>query len=134
MTTRLRRSRSVVVAVSPNDFAAAGKLLRGADGSEEIQQLEDLQARRVDRIVIHASDPGKNLPLFALHTKGLRTLDGIECRGKLTRDGVGHEFIYRATRNNSTSIMTMIKAMIMTMIIMTINLGTTGRRSRRTTR
>ena len=52
---------------------------------------------------------------------------GPDLRAEATR-------LYRATRNNSTSIMTMIKAMIMTMIIMTINLGTTGRRSRRTTR
>lgn len=42
------------------------------------------------------------LPLFALHTKGLRTLDGIECRGKLARDGVAHEFVFRATRNTAT--------------------------------
>ena len=42
------------------------------------------------------------LPLFALHTKGLRTLDGIECRGKLARDGSVHEFIFRATRNTAT--------------------------------
>src|SRR5215212_9179955 len=42
------------------------------------------------------------LPLFALHTKGLRTLDGIECRGKLTRDGAVHEFTFRAFRNAGT--------------------------------
>jgi hypothetical protein len=42
------------------------------------------------------------LPLFALQTKGLRTLDGIECRGKLNRDGAVHEFVFRATRNTAT--------------------------------
>ncbi|MEJ7639701.1 MAG: hypothetical protein WKF75_17445 [Singulisphaera sp.] len=43
------------------------------------------------------------LPLFALHTKGLRSIDGIECRGKVNRDGVTHEFVFRATRNTATS-------------------------------
>src|SRR5437588_10558338 len=42
------------------------------------------------------------LPLFALHTKRLKTLDGIECRGKLTRDGKTHQFLFRATRNTAT--------------------------------
>ena len=43
------------------------------------------------------------LPLFALHTKGLRSIDGIECRGRVNRDGVTHEFVFRATRNTATS-------------------------------
>jgi len=43
------------------------------------------------------------LPLFALHTRGLNTLDGIECRGKAHRDGVTHEFAFQATRNTATS-------------------------------
>lgn len=42
------------------------------------------------------------LPLFALHTKGLKTLDGIECRGTTTRDGQTHEYVFRATRNTAT--------------------------------
>src|SRR5256714_12888375 len=42
------------------------------------------------------------LPLFALHTKGLKTLDGIECRGRITRDGQTHQFTFRATRNTAT--------------------------------
>lgn len=42
------------------------------------------------------------LPLFALHTKGLKTLDGIECRGRSSRDGQTHEFTFRATRNTDT--------------------------------
>lgn len=42
------------------------------------------------------------LPLFSLHTKGLRSIDGIECRGRLNRDGSAHEFIFRATRNTAT--------------------------------
>src|SRR4051812_32877543 len=42
------------------------------------------------------------LPLFALQTKNLRSLDGIECRGRLKRDGVDYEFVFRATRNTAT--------------------------------
>src|SRR4051794_11495300 len=42
------------------------------------------------------------LPLFALHTKRLKTLDGIECRGRTTRDGQTHQFTFRATRNTAT--------------------------------
>jgi hypothetical protein len=39
------------------------------------------------------------LPLFALDTKGLRTLDAIECRGRLNRDDVAHEFTFQASRS-----------------------------------
>lgn len=42
------------------------------------------------------------LPLFALHTKGLRTLDAIECRGQMTREGIAHEFTFRAFRSTAT--------------------------------
>lgn len=42
------------------------------------------------------------LPLFALHTKRLKTLDGIECRGRITRDGQTQAFTFRATRNTAT--------------------------------
>jgi hypothetical protein len=42
------------------------------------------------------------LPLFALHTKGLRTLDAIECRGRSSRDDVAHEFSFRAFRSTAT--------------------------------
>lgn len=42
------------------------------------------------------------LPLFALHTKGLRSLDAIECRGRLTRTEVTHEFTFRAFRSTAT--------------------------------
>ena len=40
------------------------------------------------------------LPLFALHTKGLKSLDGIECRGRVTRDEQVHAFTFRATRSS----------------------------------
>jgi hypothetical protein len=42
------------------------------------------------------------LPLFALSTKGLRTLDGIECRGTITRNDETHSFVFRASRNTAT--------------------------------
>lgn len=39
------------------------------------------------------------LPLFALDTKGLRTLDAIECRGRLRREDGAQEFVFRASRS-----------------------------------
>lgn len=42
------------------------------------------------------------LPLFALHTKRLKSLDGIECRGRISRDGQTHQFLFRSTRNAAT--------------------------------
>jgi hypothetical protein len=42
------------------------------------------------------------LPLFALHTKGLKTLDGIECRGRSSRDGETQDYLFRVTRNTSS--------------------------------
>ena len=42
------------------------------------------------------------LPLFALHTKRLQTLDGIECRGRTTRDGQTYEYVLRITRNTAS--------------------------------
>lgn len=42
------------------------------------------------------------LPLFALDTKRLKTLDGIECKGRVKRDGQTHQFTFRATRNTAT--------------------------------
>jgi hypothetical protein len=42
------------------------------------------------------------LPLFALHTKGLSTLEGIECRGRVQRDGATHEYFLRISRNTGS--------------------------------
>lgn len=42
------------------------------------------------------------LPLFALQTKGLRSLDGIECRGTATRNGETHHFTLKVSRNTSS--------------------------------
>jgi hypothetical protein len=55
-----------------------------------------------DRQFIKAEANLLRLPLFALSTKGLRTLDGIECRGLITRNGTVHEYKFRATRNTNT--------------------------------
>src|SRR5437870_555458 len=59
-----------------------------------------------DRLIPHFIRAEANLlrlPLFALHTKGLRTLDGIECSGRrLDGDGQLHDFTFRATRNTAT--------------------------------
>jgi hypothetical protein len=41
-------------------------------------------------------------PLFALSTKGLKTLDGIECRGKIRRGGQLQAYALRATRNTAS--------------------------------
>ncbi len=42
------------------------------------------------------------LPLFALQTKGLRSLDGIECSGTITRGGETHQFTFVAARSTIT--------------------------------
>src|SRR5438132_7834710 len=58
-----------------------------------------------DRLLPHFIRAEANLlrlPLFALHTKGLKTLDGIECTGRIARDGETREFIFRSTRNTAT--------------------------------
>lgn len=41
-------------------------------------------------------------PLFAIGTKNLRTLDGIQCSGRMTRHGESYQFTYKATRNTAT--------------------------------
>src|SRR5438445_5951803 len=41
-------------------------------------------------------------PLFALSTKGLKTLDGIECRGTVRRGGTAHTFSLRVSRNTAS--------------------------------
>lgn len=42
------------------------------------------------------------LPLFALHTKGLRSLDGFECRGRISRNGQTRDFLFRTARSTAT--------------------------------
>ena len=40
-------------------------------------------------------------PVFSLRTKGLKTLDGIECVGKRVEEGKEHRFALRVTRNTA---------------------------------
>ena len=42
------------------------------------------------------------LPLFALHTKGLNTLEGIECHGRIKREGKTQEYVLRISRNTAS--------------------------------
>lgn len=42
------------------------------------------------------------LPLFALHTKGLKNLDGFECKGTTTRGENTLEFVFRTARSTAT--------------------------------
>ena len=42
------------------------------------------------------------LPLFALHTRGLGSLDGIECRGRAHRNGIAQDYFLSSTRNTAT--------------------------------
>lgn len=52
--------------------------------------------------IIRAEANLLRFPLFALHTKGIRTLDGIRCSGRLQRDGQTVQYSFTATRNTST--------------------------------
>ena len=42
------------------------------------------------------------LPLFALRTKGLKRLDGFECRGTTTRNDATWDFVFRTARSTAT--------------------------------
>jgi hypothetical protein len=75
------------------------ELLSKVDGSEAITGPGGELVPRVIKVEANLL----RLPLFALHTKGLRTLDAIECRGRLTRDGVAHEFTFRSFRSTATA-------------------------------
>jgi len=63
---------------------------------------KSIDGSNVPAALIKAEANLLRLPLFALGTKGLKTLDGIECRGRVTRDGQTHEFTFSATRNTAT--------------------------------
>ena len=52
--------------------------------------------------VVRAEANLLRLPLFALHTKGLRALDGITCSGRFRRGGETVQFTFSATRNTAT--------------------------------
>src|SRR4051794_7541737 len=72
-----------------------------ADESPTLFELQSSGASLLPRF-IRAEANLLNLPLFALQTKGLRSLDGIECRGKVTRGETTYDFTLRASRNTAT--------------------------------
>jgi hypothetical protein len=78
---------------------SVGKKLVGILEYEQLTLQEEIKSP--DR-TIKAEANLLRLPLFALHTKGLRTLEGIECRGQLTRDGKTHEYVLRISRNTAS--------------------------------
>lgn len=84
------------------DFPA---LVPGDDSKQAAMATADPSlARWEDNLIPHFIRAEANLlrlPLFALHTKRLKTLDGIECTGRITRDGETHQFRFRATRNTA---------------------------------
>ena len=71
------------------------------DDTRDLFELQQAGANLLPRH-IKAEANFLRLPLFALSTKGLRSLDGIECRGTVTRNGETHKFILTATRNTAT--------------------------------
>src|SRR5438876_10327669 len=84
------------------DWENAGRGLAAAVPAHNavISETDVEESRAAQLIKVEANL--LRLPLFALGTKGLKTLDGIECRGRHTRDGQTHEFTFRATRNTAT--------------------------------
>lgn len=57
---------------------------------------------RTERPTIAAEANFLRLPMFALHTKGLKQLDGFECRGTTTRGDNTWEFLFRTARSTAT--------------------------------
>jgi hypothetical protein len=68
-------------------------------GGEKVPPAE--QSRPAPSPIIRAEANLLRFPLFALQTKNLKTLDGIECSGRMTRRGESYQFTYRATRNTA---------------------------------
>lgn len=85
------------VDTSPPESVADAAPLRQGD-------LFDLQRAGANLLprFIKAEANLLRLPLFALHTKGLKTLDGIQCRGTITRNDETHEFTLIASRSTRT--------------------------------
>jgi hypothetical protein len=64
--------------------------------------VDDRDPRKTPGPVLRAEANFLRFPLFAIHTKGLKSLDGIECSGRMTRGGESARFSFRATRNTAT--------------------------------
>lgn len=75
------------------------------------QLIDSTPLSAATALPLHSAEPGDRgrfvkaevnllrLPLFSLQTKGLRTLDGIECRGAIVRNNQTHEYVWRVTRH-----------------------------------
>jgi hypothetical protein len=70
--------------------------------TEKTTAIEPRPASIDHSSIIRAEANLLRLPLFALTTKGLRNLDGIECSGRIHRGGQTIQFRYSASRNTAT--------------------------------
>lgn len=67
----------------------------------EVETVPGQTANRISRLV-KAEANFLRFPFFALDTKRLKTLDGIECRGTLRRAGQDSPYMLRITRNTAS--------------------------------
>ena len=84
-------------------MCAVNQLQRTGEESPAAGQATESTKAQVLPTIIKAEANLLQLPLFALHTKGLKNLDGLECRGRTRRHGQMFEFTFRATRNTATA-------------------------------
>jgi hypothetical protein len=89
-----------MVVSDPSDPKPQAERHKAEDLSRSVDSRRG--AERLTPRFIKAEANLLRLPLFALSTKGLRTLDGIECRGTITRNDETHNFAFRASRNTAT--------------------------------
>ena len=69
------------------------------EGRQEDQRS---QVTQIPGRLIRAEANLLRFPFFALTSKGLKNLDGIECSGRVSRNGQTHQFRLKATRNTAT--------------------------------
>src|SRR5690242_704970 len=69
---------------------------------EESQPSANAVSLVAERQSVAAEANFLRLPLFALHTKGLKNLDGFECRGTTTRGEQTWKFAFRTARSTAT--------------------------------
>jgi hypothetical protein len=69
----------------------------------ECQSKESQKAKSDETDLIKVEANLLRFPFFALHTKGLRELDGIECVGRRIRDGKAQRLRLSITRNVADS-------------------------------
>lgn len=71
--------------------------------TDESQATNELAGVPSASDVVRAEVNLLRFPLFALSTKGLRTLDGIECQGMIRRGGIEQPYLLRVTRNTAST-------------------------------